>query len=187
MRRVHACASTRARPARWSTPHVLDATRCISYLTIEIAGAIPDDAASADWQPRLRLRHLPGRVPVEPGRPAHRRIRRGRPRAATALRAAELWQRTDNELHQFVKGSAMTHLSLAGLRRNLATVIGNSGDRVAGGRARPTGPRRQERRAQRAHAGGRRRGGLGEEATDGLRRQALRPAPRPREPASPQV
>ena len=41
--------------------------------------------------------------------------------------AAELWQRTDDELHLFVKGSAMTHLSLSGLRRNLATVIGNSG------------------------------------------------------------
>ena len=55
-------------------------------------------------------------------------IRRGTPRRATALSAAALWQRTDDELHQFVEGSAMTHLSLSGLRRNLATVIGNSGD-----------------------------------------------------------
>jgi hypothetical protein len=40
-----------------------------------------------------------------------------------------LWQRSDDDLHRYVKGSSMTHLSLSGLRRNLALVIGNSGDR----------------------------------------------------------
>ena len=108
--------------------HVLDATKCISYLTIEIDGAIPGSAAPAPGRPCLRLRHLPGRVPVEPRAGAHRRSRRGRRRARDGASAAELWQRTDDELHEFVKGSAMTHLPLSGLRRNLATVIGNSGD-----------------------------------------------------------
>ena len=42
--------------------------------------------------------------------------------------AAELWQRPDDALHGFVAGSAMTHIPLAQLRRNLALVIGNAGD-----------------------------------------------------------
>ena len=109
-------------------PGVLDATRCLSYLTIEIRGAVPaqlrtalgthvygcdicqdvcpynqaapqsDDAA---WQPRPGL-DLPTLV--------------------------DLWRRPDDELRALVKGSAMTRAKLTGLRRNLAVAIGNSGD-----------------------------------------------------------
>ena len=109
-------------------PGVLDATRCLSYLTIEIRGAVPaqfrtalgthvygcdicqdvcpynqaapqsDDAA---WQPRPGL-DLPTLV--------------------------DLWRRPDGELRALVKGSAMTRAKLTGLRRNLAVAIGNSGD-----------------------------------------------------------
>jgi epoxyqueuosine reductase len=43
-------------------------------------------------------------------------------------RASELYQRADHELHGFVEGSAMTYTSLSRLRRNLAVVIGNSGN-----------------------------------------------------------
>ena len=108
-------------------PHVLDATKCISYLTIEVPGPIPEAQ-----RPHIG-NHLYGcdicqdvcpwnLAPARTVDPAwHATSRDG-------ASATELWQRTDDELHQFVKGSAMTHLSLAGLRRNLATVIGNSGD-----------------------------------------------------------
>lgn len=109
----------------------LDATRCISYLTIELDGPIPDTqrAAVGDhvfgcdicqdvcpwnltplatldpaWQPR------PGRVGAS---------------------AAELWQRSDFDMHALVKDSAMTRTSLSRLRRNLAVVLGNG----AGNRA----------------------------------------------------
>jgi epoxyqueuosine reductase len=108
-------------------PYVLDATKCISYLTIELPGPIPEA------QRRHIGDHLYGcdicqdvcpwnLAPARTADPAWHATRRD------GASATDLWQKTDDELHQFVKGSAMTHLSLAGLRRNLATVIGNSGD-----------------------------------------------------------
>jgi epoxyqueuosine reductase len=108
--------------------HVLDATKCISYLTIELPGSIPEAQ-----RPQIG-NHLYGCDICQDVCPWNLAPARSADAAWQATRrdhasATELWQRTDDELHQFVKGSAMTHLSLAGLRRNLATVIGNSGDR----------------------------------------------------------
>jgi len=107
--------------------HVLDATKCISYLTIEVAGAVPEGqrahlgnhAYGCDICQEVCPWNLAPVLTADPVWTAT--LRHG-------ASAAELWQRTDAELHAFVKGSAMTHLPLAGLRRNLATVIGNSGD-----------------------------------------------------------
>jgi epoxyqueuosine reductase len=112
---------------------VLDSTRCLSYLTIELKGSIPhaqrdtirehaygcdicqevcpwnlmpSTAASseASWQPRAGLE---------------------RPRLL------ELWQRTDAELRALLKGSAMKRAGVRRLRRNVAVAIGNSGDPAA--------------------------------------------------------
>jgi epoxyqueuosine reductase len=107
--------------------HVLDATKCISYLTIELPGAIPEQQRpqignhvyGCDICQDVCPWNLAAPLSADPA---------WRPTPRDGASATELWQRSDDELHQFVKGSAMTHLSLAGFRRNLATVIGNSGD-----------------------------------------------------------
>jgi epoxyqueuosine reductase len=107
--------------------HVLDATRCISYLTIEVDGPIPEA------QRPLIGTHVYGcdicqdvcpwnLTPAVSTDPVWRGPRRD------GLGAADLWQRSDFELHQLVKGSAMTYVPLSRLRRNLAIAIGNSGD-----------------------------------------------------------
>lgn len=108
--------------------HVLDATRCIAYLTIELDGAVPDARRPAvadhlfgcDICQEVCPWNLAPPTTDDP-------VFRGPVRRDGAA-AAELWERTDQELHDFVRGSAMTHTALSRLRRNLAIVIGNSGD-----------------------------------------------------------
>lgn len=108
--------------------HVVDATKCISYLTIELHGPIPEEARPSvgshlfgcdvcqDVCP-FNLAPLPSADPAWQPR-AHRQD----------ARARELWERDDRALHGFVEGSAMTYVPLSRLRRNLAVVMGNSND-----------------------------------------------------------
>ena len=106
----------------------MDATRCISYLTIELHDPIPEHQRPAVGS------HLYGcdicqevcpwnLAPLATLDPA------GAPKAGrAAARAAELWQRSDQQLNALVRGSAMTRTTLSRLRRNLAVALGNSGD-----------------------------------------------------------
>lgn len=112
-------------------PWVLDATRCLAYLTIEVRGSVPAEqrdwlgshvfgcdicqdvcpwnatpAVSTDaaWMPRPELDH-------------------------PTLSA--LWSRPDAELSRIMRGSSMKRAGVTRLRRNLAVALGNCGDAPA--------------------------------------------------------
>jgi epoxyqueuosine reductase len=112
-------------------PWVLDSRRCLSYLTIELRGPIPEEhradsgshvygcdicqdvcpwnraplvSADGAWQPRPALDHV---------------------------RLTDLWRRADDEWRTAIKRSPMTRARLRGLRRNLAVALGNAGPAAA--------------------------------------------------------
>ncbi len=112
-------------------PHVLDATRCLSYLTIELRGSIPDEHRAALGN------RIYGCDVCQDVCPYNQTAPRSsdpawQPRPALDLpKLVELWQTPDAQLRQTIKGSAMTRAKLTGLRRNLAVAIRNSGDPAA--------------------------------------------------------
>ena len=120
-------------------PGVLDARRCISYLTIELRGEIPTELRDAvggllygcdicqdvcPWNVRF-ARPLPDESPF-------------RPRQALGVKdartlARELVQMPHEEFSRAFKGSPMKRAKLPGLKRNAAVVLGNvgTGDDIA--------------------------------------------------------
>lgn len=105
----------------------LDATKCISYLTIETNTEIPEaqrplidtHAWGCDICQDVCPWNLGSAITTDPAW-------QGPARDGTS--AAQLWQQSDDELHEVIKGSAMTYVPLSRLRRNLAVIIGNSGE-----------------------------------------------------------
>ena len=109
-------------------PYQLDSRRCLSYLTIEIKGAIPAQHREAvgthaygcdicqDVCPWNRKAAVTEDAPWMP-RPG-----------LDSPRLLDLWQRSDDDLRALLKGSAMKRAGVRRLRRNLAVAIGNSGD-----------------------------------------------------------
>jgi epoxyqueuosine reductase len=108
-------------------PHVLDARRCISYLTIELKGAVPRELRPLigdhvfgcdicqDVCPWNETRHAPPRDP-ELGRRA--------PLLAPEL--VELLFLTSSGYRRLVRGTALSRVSRARLARNAAIALGNS-------------------------------------------------------------
>ena len=107
-------------------PGVLDATRCISFLTIEHRGELP-----ADLAPKIGA-HVYGCDVCQEVCPWN---------AAAAVSSDPAWQprplwdqpglrelqqRSDDELEEGLQGSAMDRAGVGGLRRNLAQALANA-------------------------------------------------------------
>jgi epoxyqueuosine reductase len=110
---------------------VLDSTRCISYLTIELRTAMPEQ-----YRPALN-NHVYGCDICQDVCPYNHPASESKDSAWQARdgldlpRLVDLWRRSDTELRTLLEGSAMMRAKLTGLRRNLAVAIGNSGDQEA--------------------------------------------------------
>ena len=114
-----------------TAPYQLDSRRCLSYLTIENKGSIPEEYRGAvgahaygcdicqdvcPWNRKAPVTNDP-----------HWQPRAGLD-AATLL---ALWNRSDAELQALLKGSPMKRAGVRRFRRNLAVAIGNAGDPAA--------------------------------------------------------
>ena len=107
-------------------PWVLDATRCLSYLTIELRGAIPEGQ-----RPDVGTRVYGCDIcqDVCPYNAAAARSDDPAWQPTSDLdqpRLADLWRRSDESLAALLERSAMSRAKLTGLRRNLAVALGNS-------------------------------------------------------------
>ena len=114
-------------------PQILDSTRCLSYLTIEIRGAIPEESRAAigshaygcDICQDVCPWNLQAAADANSTSP-------WLPRAAFDLPSlATLWRTPDSELRGAMKHSAMTRAGVKRLRRNVAVCAGATGDEAA--------------------------------------------------------
>lgn len=109
-------------------PHTLDASRCISYLTIEKRGSIPEDL-----RPGMG-RHLFGCDICQDVCPWNRKAPVTRdpdflPREALINPPLEwIASMTVQDFQQTFRGSPVKRAKYSGLRRNCAVAMGNSGD-----------------------------------------------------------
>lgn len=111
-------------------PYVVDATQCLSYLTIELKGAIPiehrESLGNHAYGCDICQEVCPWNAqPADPDAPESPWL----PRAAFDGRSlAELWRTPDTELRASLKKSAMTRAGVRRLRRNVAVCAGATGD-----------------------------------------------------------
>jgi epoxyqueuosine reductase len=112
-------------------PYELDARRCISYLTIELHGPIPEELRPGvgPW--------LFGCDVCQDVCPWNRKAPLGREAALqprpdfAAVDAVELVGISDEEFRRQFRGTALWRTKRQGLARNAAIVLGNTGDQRA--------------------------------------------------------
>lgn len=110
-------------------PGVLDATRCLSYLTIELKSGIPTEHREAIGNHAYGCDICQEVCPwnIAPGIGTSR-DEEFQPRPGLDNPSLlDLWNRTDDELRGLLKGSAMKRAGVKRLRRNLAVALANSG------------------------------------------------------------
>jgi epoxyqueuosine reductase len=114
-------------------PYMLDSRRCLSYLTIELKSAIPEEHRESigghAYGCDICQEVCPWNLGPDTGRSADPAWL---PRAGLdGVALSDLWKRSDDDLRVLMKGSAMKRAGVKRLRRNLAVAIGNSGDAAA--------------------------------------------------------
>jgi epoxyqueuosine reductase len=113
-------------------PYQLDSNLCISYLTIEKRGAIPEDLRAGMG------RHVFGCDICQDVCPWNRKAPAGitsefQPRPGLVNPALDwLAEMTNEEFRETFRGSAVRRAKRSGLRRNAVIAMGNSGDRRFG-------------------------------------------------------
>ena len=112
-------------------PWVLDAARCLSYLTIEIRGAIPEPQRP-DVGTHVYGCDICQEVCPYNAEPARSTAPAWQPAPdLDQPRLSELWRRSDERLGALLDRSAMSRARLTGLRRNVAVALGNSSTAAA--------------------------------------------------------
>ena len=112
-------------------PRVIDATRCLSYLTIEARGELDESVRpeignhvyGCDVCQDVCPWNAPAAVSDDPAWQPHP--------ALDQPRLSDLWRQPDAVLRPIVKRSAMSHAGVRSLRRNTAVALGNSGSATA--------------------------------------------------------
>ena len=130
-------------------PWVLDATRCLSYLTIELRGAIPEGQ-----RPDVGTRVYGCDIcqDVCPYNAAAARSDDPAWKPTSDLdqpRLSDLWRRSDESLAALLERSAMSRAKLTGLRRNVAVALGNSTTVASAAAIAEPEPKRNRRAASR--------------------------------------
>jgi epoxyqueuosine reductase len=125
---VDACPTGALEPRR------LDATRCVSYLTIELKGDIPSEYHSRIGELVYGCDICQDVCPWNEKFAAPLREEVFRPRSILAGKdartlAAEVLEMSDEDFRVAFKGSPMKRAKLRGLKRNAAVVLNNTGDR----------------------------------------------------------
>lgn len=112
-------------------PHVLDATKCLSYLSIEIRGSIPADQRADLGSHVFGCDICQDVCPFNQQAPvSHRAEWEPRP-ALNRPSLVALWRASDAELARAIEGTALERVGVAGLRRNVAVALGNCGTTAA--------------------------------------------------------
>jgi epoxyqueuosine reductase len=112
-------------------PGMLDSRRCLSYLTIELKGSLPEEMrpAMTEWLFGCDIcqevcpwnrKAVPGREPELASRPD-----------LVALDPVELLGMSEEEFRRRFRGTALWRAKRRGLLRNAALILGNRGDPAA--------------------------------------------------------
>jgi epoxyqueuosine reductase len=107
-------------------PHVLDATKCISYLTIEYRGAIADDFHEAMGNHVFGCDICQEVCPWN-GAPLKSNDNSWPSRSELGSQSLqELSAKPDDELQSFIQGTPLSRAGVKGLRRNLEIALKNA-------------------------------------------------------------